>query len=234
MKSVKMATVQRETCTLEANVLENTLEFSLLDLFVPLENMESSNCSKYYDEVQKKEYPFLNGDDKFLDSIIKDIFNNDDHLLEESIADDNFSQFDDLRLFDSSSISVLGVNLDLHSNDAISKTRELDLFDDCINLDLDLEITNSRVNDVLPLPFEINMENNVSEPLVSLTPTIMVNYLKRIRLSENFCLIDIKAYEIEKEDIIESIVEVPKKDGSSQHQQDIYTFNLNFEKYLVE
>ncbi|XP_072402344.1 uncharacterized protein [Diabrotica undecimpunctata] len=160
-----MATVQRETCTLEANVLENTLEFSLLDLFVPLENMESSNCSKYYDEVQKKEYPFLNGDDKFLDSIIKDIFNNDDHLLEESIADDNFSQFDDLRLFDSSSISVLGVNLDLHSNDAITKTRELDLFDDCINLDLDLEITNSRVNDVLPLPFEINMENNVSEPL---------------------------------------------------------------------
>uniref|UniRef100_A0A6P7GDH5 Krueppel-like factor 12 n=1 Tax=Diabrotica virgifera virgifera TaxID=50390 RepID=A0A6P7GDH5_DIAVI len=83
---------------------ENTSECSLLDPFVPLEDMESV-C--------------LEDNDNFLDSMINELlFKNDDQLLEEAIAGESFS---------------------------------LSLFDD--------------VNDVLPRPLEISMENDTSEPL---------------------------------------------------------------------
>ncbi|XP_056645736.1 Krueppel-like factor 6 [Diorhabda sublineata] len=160
-----MSPVEIETCGLEANVLENTLEFSMLDLFVPLDNLESSNCNQYCEEFQKKDYPVLNGDDKFLDSIIKGLFNNEDHVLEETITNENFLELDDLSIFDSNSISVLGVNLDLHSNDSTSKASDFDIFSDSINLDLDLEFSSSKVNEIFPMAFESNGLENIPESL---------------------------------------------------------------------
>lgn len=154
----------------ETNILEKSLEFSLLDLLVPLDNMASSSSSSCdsYEDLERKEYPVLNGDDKFLDSIIKGIFNNDEQLLEDSIANENFLELDDLTLFDtnfSNSISVLGVNLDFGSNDITNKSsvNDLDIFNDSL-IDLNMELSSSRLNDILCPSFELSpLDNNATE-----------------------------------------------------------------------
>ncbi|CAH1158774.1 unnamed protein product [Phyllotreta striolata] len=137
------------------NLEESILEFSLLDFLVPLDSTDSRNYSEDFD---KKDFPILNGDDKFLDSIIKGIFNNDEQTLEENLTNDNILELaDDMSLFDSNfsnSISVLGVNLDFRSNEISSKhhTTDIDIFNESLaDLDMDLSY---RFNDMLSTPFD--------------------------------------------------------------------------------
>lgn len=152
---------------LEANILENTTEMrSLLD-FLPFDSIESSNCSNYYDVCNTesehlKRDAALNGDDKFLDSIIKGLLNNEDSSRKDTL-DNSLFEIDELNLLDSNSnfddsISVLGVDLNLYPHENMDNfiSNDLDhiLNDSSNELDLELSI---KVNDIFATTFDCNL-----------------------------------------------------------------------------
>ncbi|KAJ8923515.1 hypothetical protein NQ315_010093 [Exocentrus adspersus] len=186
---------------LEANILENSSEMrSLLD-FLPFDSIESSNCPNYYNYDEK--YSALNGDDKFLDSIIKGLLNSDDPSQSENqplIEIDELNFFNPGSGFDDS-ISVLGVDLNLYPNENI--------LDSIINSDLDHILNDSsneldpelatNVNDIFSTTFDCNLltDNSNQQQEATDEPTEIIqmfphmhderNRRRRNLLYENTC-----------------------------------------------
>ncbi|KAF7287475.1 uncharacterized protein LOC143197236 isoform X2 [Rhynchophorus ferrugineus] len=116
---------------------DNPLELmSLLD-FLPFDDDTYTDSYKY--DSSSKDYNAINGDDKFLDSIIKSLLDNDRNSPppnDNIIALENF--FDDSSM-ENQQMSVLGVNLNLDT-DSLDATLE----NSC---DLDLPLT-EKVNEL--------------------------------------------------------------------------------------
>ncbi|KAG5884938.1 hypothetical protein JTB14_032811 [Gonioctena quinquepunctata] len=181
---------------------------SLLD-FSPFDSLESSSCNSFSesvdsDQFDKKDYSALNGDDKFLDSIVKGFFNNNDHTDSEgNIFDSSFFEIDDFNLLDpnfTNSISVLGVDLDLYQNNNENGIRtDLDHFFGESTADLDLELS-AKVNDIFTTTFDCNLfvDNNnnnqlevSSEPIEIMFPHMSdeKNRRRRNLLYESTCMV---------------------------------------------
>ncbi|XP_018569669.1 Krueppel-like factor 6 isoform X2 [Anoplophora glabripennis] len=181
---------------LEANILENTSEMrSLLD-FLPFDNIESSNCSNYNlsnpDNEHLKKDLALNGDDKFLDSIIKGLLNNEDATQKDTL-DNTLFGIDELNLLDSNSnfddsISVLGVDLNLYPHENVDNfiSNDLDyiLNDSSNELDPELSV---KVNDIFTTTFDCNLlvDNNNQQLEVTGEPMEIIQMFPHMNEEKN-------------------------------------------------
>nr|XP_023023893.1 zinc finger protein 84-like [Leptinotarsa decemlineata] len=160
--------IMKSSRPIKTEILDNSSETcSLLD-FSPFDSLESS-CNSFSESLdgedfRRKDYQMLNGDDKFLDSIIKGFFSNNDNgemsLDPGNLSEDALFGLNDLGSFDSSftnSISVLGVDLDLyqHDNEGIIRGDLDHIFGDSVG-DLDLELS-AKVNDIFTTSFDCNL-----------------------------------------------------------------------------
>ncbi|CAH1985061.1 unnamed protein product [Acanthoscelides obtectus] len=149
-----------ETLDLE---MSDTSDLSLFLDFSPYDEIDSS-CNSYETTSSN---PTINGDDKFLDNIIKGI------LSDSAVHQKSYDNNDDNN---NSTMSVLGVELDLHSyqNDTLDC-----ILDNDFNLDLPLD----------SIDFLMDEDLVSAEPIQVVFPhTYDENYLRRRNLLyENTC-----------------------------------------------
>ncbi|CAH1169694.1 unnamed protein product [Phaedon cochleariae] len=154
------------------NILEPSPE-TYLD-FPFFENMESSSCTSFDStdstDLEPREFPALNGEDMFLDSIIKGLFN--------TTSDNPWTGLDmeDLSLLDPSNMEVLGIDLDLPPTDIEQ------IFSDTIS-ELDLDIS-SKVNDFFSNSSDTSLVDTSAsqlEPLAAMFPHISEEKNRRRR-----------------------------------------------------
>lgn len=169
---------------------DNSLELSSLLDFLPFEDesLENSCNEPFKCDNTKKDYAVINGDDKFLDSIIKSLLDTNDQNSEnsnDSVLE--FENFLDSSSLDNHAMSVLGVDLNLHTEP----------FDTSFNDSSDLDFQFSeRVNDLFlntSLDYNMIIDNPVNDyenqDIVSMFPHMNEEKNRRRRnlLYESTC-----------------------------------------------
>ncbi|KAH1023418.1 hypothetical protein HUJ04_012622 [Dendroctonus ponderosae] len=136
---------------------ESSLQLNTFLDFLPFED-EPAGYSCIEPLTTKKDYAVINGDDKFLDSIIKSLLDSPEKSSEnsnDSILE--FENFLDNSPLDNQAMSVLGVDLDLQS-DPFSAS-----FNDACDLDFQFC---ERANDLFintPLDYNLGIDNPATD-----------------------------------------------------------------------
>ncbi|XP_060536912.1 zinc finger protein 160-like [Cylas formicarius] len=165
---------------------------SLID-FLPFEEIESSECPYNelyeYDAAKPKDHSAINGDDKFLDSMIKSLLDNGDN--KNGISNETTFELENIfdNAVENSAMSVLGVDLNFHTNcDNIGG-----VFKDNQELDLGGQLS-EKVNEIFAnTSFDLVIEGVPKEcetpEIVSMFPHMNneKNRRRRSLLYENTC-----------------------------------------------